>query len=80
MNASAGGDGIFLAFNRGYGDRIIRGFRIRSSDGSVLTSAGTDAGNTWFDIPEQGKTNAQDLNEGAGGRDIFLAYTYDKIK
>ena len=80
LNAGAGGDDIFLAFNRGYGDRIIRGVRIRSSDGSVLTSAGTDAGNTWFDIPEQGKTNAQDLNEGAGGRDIFLAYTYDKIK
>ncbi len=78
---SGGSDDIFLAFNRGYGDNIIRGVRIRSSDGSILYSAGTGINNIWFDIPQQGTTSAQDLNEGASGsRDIFLAYTYDKIR
>jgi len=79
LNKGAGGDDIFLAFNRGFGDQIIRGIKITSSGGGVAYSAGTGPDNTWFGVLQQGSASLQDLNEGAGGRDIFMFYTYDEV-
>jgi MAC/Perforin domain len=81
LNRRAGGDDIFLAFNRGFGPTIIRGIRVHnSSKNQNVYSAGTSANNSWIPINQQGTTQLQDMNENAGGNDIYIYYTYDDIQ
>jgi len=73
LNRDAGGDYICLAYRRrnDYSDKLVTGLRVNSA-----YSFGTGSGNTWYALTA-GYPSAppQDLNEGAGGDDIYLYYT-----
>lgn len=80
LNRGAGGDFLFLAYNKGL-TNVIRGIRVQDASANTdVYSAGTSANNTWFGITQQGSASLQDMNEGAGGHDVFIFYTYDSIQ
>ncbi len=73
LNRGAGGDFIYLAYRRrnDYSDKLVTGLRVNNA-----YTFGTGSSNTWY-VVTVGYTSAipQDLNEGAGGYDIYLHYT-----
>ena len=78
LNRGAGGDDIFLAYQRRKDnlDKLVTGLRVNG-----VYSYGTSASFTWY-VVTQGyiSPTPQYLNEGAGGDDIFLYYTNDHVE
>jgi len=77
LNRGAGGDYIYLAYRRrsSYDDKLVTGLRVNNA-----YSMGTSAYSQW-NVVTANYTSAtpQDLNEGAGGDDIFLYFTDDYV-
>ena len=77
LNRTVGGDFIYLAYRRRNdpSDDLVTGLRVNH-----IYSFGTSSSNTWY-VVTAGYTSAtpQDLNEGAGGDDIYLYYTNDYV-
>jgi len=79
LNVNAEGDFIYLCYGRG-GSNIVRGLKLSndSKKGDAF-SQGTSSSSNWFGVTEMSTSEMQDLNEGAGGDDVYLYFTYDLI-
>ncbi len=74
----SGSDDIYLAFRRrnSYTDKLVTGLKVNSA-----YTFGTSDSFTWYTVNQNYiSANPQDLNEGAGGNDIFLSYTYGFVE
>lgn len=77
LNRSAGGDAIFLAYRRrnDNADKLVTGLRVNS-----VYSFGTSDTFTWYICTHGTSATPSDLNDGAGGDDIFLWYTNSHVE
>lgn len=77
LNHGVGGDFIYLAYRRrnDISDDLVTGLRVNNA-----YTFGTGSGNTWYSVNiGYYSANPQDLNEGAGGDDIYLYYTHQYV-
>lgn len=77
LNRGAGGDDIFLAYRRrnDNSDKLVTGLRVNN-----VYSIGTSNAFTWYVCTHGTSASRQDLNDGAGGDDIFLYYTNGHVE
>ena len=86
LNSGAGGDDIYLYVETGTDkNNYIRGLKITTDDNTVYSHVGckTLAATDWVAVCNNSGTsgtNPQDMNEGAGGDDIYLYYTHKKCQ
>ncbi len=80
VNKGAGGDFIYICYRRrnDYSDKLVTGLRVGNPN-LYAYSRGTAAGCLWHGLTQYGSANLQDLNEGAGGSVVNLAYTNDHV-
>jgi len=81
VNKGADGDYIYICYRRrnDYSDKLVTGLRVGNTNLYVY-SMGTTPGFTWHGLTQYGSANLQDLNEGAGGSVVNLAYTNDPVE
>ena len=77
LNRGVGGDDIFLAYRRrnDNADKLVTGLRVNG-----VYSPGTSNAFTWYVCAHGTSAIKSDLNDGAGGADIYLYYTNDHVE
>jgi hypothetical protein len=81
LNATVGGDYIYLGFLQEAGAEPIRSIVTFDREAAKYTfSAGGGVEFEYSWAPQQGMSTAQDLNEGAGGHFVYIGYTTDFVQ
>jgi hypothetical protein len=82
LNKGAGGDNIYFAIRRiTEGESMLTGLRVElENETNFFYSTPSSVSNQWLEVAEKyNGTYPQDLNEGAGGYNIFIWHTHDLV-